>query len=251
VPSDFHRLRDLCALDSTRPYKARGFGVERCKRCFVSPLFCMCTHLTPIDSRHEFVLLLHRNELFKPSNTGQLIAQLLRDYTRAYCWDRTSPSKELLACLNDTSFTSVIVFPSRSEQSDSNEVEVNTSFRPELIKLESNTRYRFIFLDGTWRQASRMFRLSRWLDKFPTLLLTERDGGYRVRKAHKNGLISTAEAAVECLLIGGEPLQAEALSQVFKVFNLRYEGTRRGFSSFEALNERLGLALHGFSDAES
>lgn len=206
---------------STREFLARGKSVRRCESCQLAAFACLCPWRPTMSANCEFVLLMHRDEIFKPTNTGRLIADVLPAQTYVFCWSRTEPAEELLALLKDGRRRCVLVFPAEAASTASNPHEVISTL-PEDDKITT-----FILLDGTWKQSGRMFHLSRWLDTVPCVQLPDvLVRGYSVRKSHQENYLSTAEAAGLCLQMARELRVADALIDYFQLFNLHYLATR-------------------------
>ncbi|HTF83947.1 MAG TPA: tRNA-uridine aminocarboxypropyltransferase, partial [Cellvibrio sp.] len=188
-----------------------------CESCQLASFACLCQWRPQSMSECDFVLLMHRDEVFKPTNTGRLIADIFPENTYAFAWSRTEPSAELLQLLDDPRRQCFIIYPSAES-----ETRAVYSTVPVSDKLPT-----FIFLDGTWKQSSRMFHLSRWLDEVPVLRLPETLlRSYAVRKSHQDNYLSTVEAAALCLQVAGESRQSETLLDYFALFNLHYLATR-------------------------
>jgi DTW domain-containing protein YfiP len=225
MPSEYSnqylRLRSQRLALSTREFLARGKSVVRCESCQLAQFACICPWRPSLSARCEFVLLMHRDEVFKPTNTGRLIADVMPAQTHVFCWSRTEPDADLVALLNDERRRCVVVFPAEAATTAATPREVITEL-PDDNKLTT-----FILLDGTWKQSGRMFHLSRWLERVPCVQLPEAlVRGYAVRKSHQEHYLSTAEAAGLCLQMAREPLAAEALLDYFQLFNLHYVATR-------------------------
>ena len=189
----------------------------RCEFCQLANFACLCQWRPKSMSECDFVLLMHRDEVFKPTNTGRLIADIFPENTYAFAWSRTEPSAELLQLLDDPRRQCFIIYPSA-------ESETRAVYSTVPVSDKSPT---FILLDGTWKQSSRMFHLSRWLDKVPVLRLPETLlRGYAVRKSHQDNYLSTVEAAALCLQVAGESRQSETLLDYFALFNMHYLATR-------------------------
>jgi len=207
--------------ESTTEFSARGKSVVRCSACQLAAYACICAWQPALSSRVEFVLLLHRIEIFKPTNTGRLVADLLPGQTHAFCWSRTSPSQALLDLLADKSRECFIVFPADT-------LEAKAKPRAVFTEMPVNEKIKtFILLDATWKQSGRMFHLSRWLEGVPCVSLpigTLR--GYAVRKSHQDGYFSTAEAAALCFQMAGEHSNSTILLDYFQLFNEHYLATR-------------------------
>ena len=214
----FLRLREQCLAVSTRAFHARGSAMKRCQRCLMSVDFCICAHLTCVSSAVDLVLLLHRDEVFKPTNTGRLIADVLPHNTYAFVWSRTQPCAGLLDILKAPTRACVLAFPSNSESP-----RAQWRLGEPLC---ADKRLTIILPDGSWRQASRMVRLSPYLQRVPSVQVTAPTAEYSVRKAPAEGQLSTAEATVALLRASSQLSAAQALSDYFQVFNERYPLSR-------------------------
>jgi len=219
--NQYLRLRARRLAESTREFLARGKSVVRCEHCQLAVFACICPWCPELKARCEFVLLMHRNEVFKPTNTGRLIADVLPHQTHVFCWSRTEPAQELMDLLGDIRRRCVIVFPSDANEAGSTSRAL-VSALPDDGKITT-----FILLDGTWKQSGRMFHLSRWLEAIPCVVLPEAlVRGYAVRKSHQEHYLSTAEAAGLCLEMADETHVANALQDYFQLFNQHYLATR-------------------------
>lgn len=219
--NQFHLLRARCLAESTREFAARGKSVVRCEACLLAVYACICPWKPQLKSGAEFILLLHRLETFKPTNTGRLIADLLPLQTHAFCWSRTEPEQALLALLCDPNRQCFLVFPADSP-------EAKAKPRASFSEIPGNGKQAtFILLDGTWKQSSRMFHLSRWLEQIPCVVLPQGGArGYAVRKSHQEDYLSTAEAGALCLQMMGEGNNSQVLLDYFQLFNEHYLATR-------------------------
>ena len=219
--NQFLALRSRRLAEATREFLARGKSVIRCEDCQLAAYACICQWRPTLKTRSEFILLMHRDEVLKPTNTGRLIADVLPAHTHVFCWSRTEPDDELVKLLNDSQRRCVIVFPEEANEAATNSRELVSALP---MDEQINT---FVLLDGTWKQSGRMFHLSRWLDVFPCVVLPDADGrGYAVRKSHQDNYLSTAEAAALCLRTANEPTASEVLLDYFQLFNLHYLATR-------------------------
>lgn len=237
--TSFQQLRERCIADSTTQFSARGKSVIRCEHCQLAVYACICAWQPRLTAGVEFVLLLHRIEIFKPTNTGRLIADVFPTQTHAFCWSRTAPEAALLALLSDPARQCFLVFPADTPDAKAKAREVFTSI-PHNSKLKT-----FILLDATWKQSGRMFHLSRWLEGVPCISLPEGAlRGYAVRKSHQEDYFSTAEAAALCLQMAGEQANSNALLDYFQLFNEHYLATRGCYPPVQGdLHQRL-LAMN-------
>jgi len=235
-----HQLHQYRKSLSTTTYKARGQRVVRCELCQLAKQYCICS-LAPqkgdIDTKAGFLFLMYDTEVLKPSNTGKLIADLIPD-CYAFLWSRTQTNQELLKVLSDDKWQPFVVFP--QEYADA-ERKVFTN----KVSSENGKRPLFIMLDGSWREAKKMFRKSPYLDKFPIVsfdakaVLTTKskladeqmtsyspvgnDSRYTVRKTELEHQFSTAEVGARVLDMLGEHDNAHLLDLWFDVFNFQYQ----------------------------
>lgn len=205
-----------------REFKARGSFVTRCDHCQLPILNCLCPYQVKAESHAQVWLITHPIEHFKPTNTGRLIRDVITT-TQVFTWYRTAPDAQLAALLKDPRYAPFVIFP--DDQPD---------YADRVVGIEAVHSAKeqaripvFIILDGTWRQARRMFRKSAYLDALPVLpLRTERETRYRLRKPASKAHLCTAEVAIELLRQGGDTVAADVLDDYFEVFNDSYAASR-------------------------
>ncbi len=251
-----HQLHQFRKSLSTTTYKARGQRVIRCPLCQLAKQFCICAMGAKegeVSSNAGFLLLMYDTEVLKPSNTGKLIADLVPD-TYAFLWSRTTKNDELQAVLDDEKWQPFVVFPQEYAQE-------NRPVETQHINCSTGKRPLFIMLDGSWREAKKMFRKSPYLDKFPLVSFDPKlfsgsqlprskssesklaesaslkgevlpiieqtpvgeNSRYTVRKTELAHQFSTAEVAARVLAMSGEHDNAHLLDLWFDVFNYQYQ----------------------------
>ena len=226
------------AYDSNAPRKpfiARGSRINRCLSCLLPKKRCICCEKPLVESKAVFWLLTHHDELYKPTNTGRLIVDAIKG-SRVFEWSRTEPEQCFIDALQNPDYYPCIVFPS-GEGYENRMISANT------ITAQNKTPA-FIILDGTWRQARRMFRLSRYLDHLPVIQAESAfKSGYHLRQAAEEHHLCTAEVGVSMLQDINDTLGAEALGAYFQLFNAEYLQARRSVdTSDESLLARERLA---------
>lgn len=223
---DGHREHDSAIAQphpASRPFKARGSFVTRCETCRLPALNCLCPYRMSADSESRFWLLTHPLEHNKPTNTGRLIGDVL-DTTEVFTWYRAVPDATLLERLDDPRFAPFIVFP--DDQPDYAERVVGPGAVGDAK--HAGRIPVFIILDGTWRQARRIFRKSPYLERLPVLPLhSTRLTRYHLRKPASASHLCTAEVAVELLRQSGDAEAAATLDDYFDAFNDSYAASRR------------------------
>lgn len=219
MPNAFFQLRAQAQARATRPFLARGIAARRCERCLLAQALCICPWRVSKASQVDLVLLLHRDEIFKPTNTGRLIADVLPEQTLAFEWSRTEPPAELLALLSDPMRLCVVIFPAAPD--------ADRPVYRQAPPVPEGKVLTLILLDATWKQASKMFRASPWLSKVPVWSVEGgAPGNYRIRQAARAGQLATAEAAALVLQQCGEQAAAGTLLDYFTVFHSHYSAMR-------------------------
>lgn len=211
-----HKLIEHRKSISTRPFRARGAKVDRCIHCCIATPFCICEYQPDIKTDIAVLLLMSENEVLKPSNTGRLIADTVKQ-TFCFQWSRTQPDAELLALLNRSDYQPVIVFPEEYVENPNRVVKDSSSLR------DSGKTLLLIFLDGSWREARRMFRKSSYLDNLSVLSVKpEKVSEYIMRSSQNENHLSTAEVASLVMEQLGEQKAARVLSSWFETFRESY-----------------------------
>jgi DTW domain-containing protein YfiP len=77
-------------------------------------------------------------------------------------------------------------------------------------------------LDGTWREAKKMFK-SPSLATLPVLgIQPEQASNYRLREAAHEHQLCTAEVGIEILRLAEDYVAADALDEYFNIFREAY-----------------------------
>lgn len=217
APNAVARLRDQRIDEGIRPIQARGWRAPRCSACRVIESHCLCAWRPSVETRSGVCLIMTSKEVFKPSNTGWLIADVVRD-NHAFIWSRTDVDEQLLALLNDPQWQPYLVFPGEY---------VEPSRVTHTVDFDHSKRPLFILLDATWTEARKIFRKSPYFDRLPILsLLPDRLSRYRLRRSTRSEHLCTAEVAALCLELAGDSDAASALDAYFDVFSQHYLGAK-------------------------
>lgn len=203
-----------------RAFRARGSFVKRCDDCRLPASHCICRFkpvLSEPDQAAEFWLLMHPDEVHKPTNTGRLIADCMPG-TRIFTWHRKEPPAGFVELCRDPAYAPMLVFPAPPDRYEERLLE-----RPP----ETNAKPVFILLDGTWQQAGKMFRLTHYLQHLPVLSLSpDYRSQYRLRRSVHAGQLCTAEVAAELLDVVGATDAALRMHSYLTVFSDHYSAAR-------------------------
>ena len=209
-------LRTQQLAKATRVFNARGSKVKRCEQCLLPATDCICASKPSVSSRSAFCFIMYTGECYKPSNTGRIIADVITD-NHAFVWDRTKPDATMLALLSDARYAPIVVFPQQYAEAKRC---INSPL--ELTAVQSGKIPLFVMLDGTWREAKKMFK-SSYLANLPVLgIQPEQSSRYQLREAAHLHQLCTAEVAVEVLKLANDSSAAAALAEYFAVFRSAY-----------------------------
>lgn len=231
APHAVARLHAERKARSAKPFLARGgTHLPRCAACRLPLRYCLCAQCATRHATHAGVcLLMHDAEPLKPTNTGWLVADAVAD-TFAFGWARTAVDPALLALLADPQWQPFVVFPPDGLAPE----RVRHAALPQPCaelpghQGAATRRPLFVLLDGTWSEASKMFRKSPYLDRFPVLSLQpDAPSRYGLRHASNAAHLCTAEVAALCLQQSGDVAAAHALRQWLAAFSRRYLQARR------------------------
>jgi DTW domain-containing protein len=209
-------LRSRELAKALRPFRARGSKVIRCQACLLPAVHCLCAERPEPSSTSAFCFLMYTGEAFKPSNTGRLIADIAHD-NYAFLWDRTRPDPAFLSLLNDKHYSPIVVFP--GQYAEEKRCITIPSAAPGVSR---GKKPLFIMLDGTWREAKKMFK-SPCLADFPVLGIdSEHASAYRLREAAHHYQLCTAEVGIAILRLNGEQAAADIMQTYFAAFRRLY-----------------------------
>jgi len=209
-------LREKEKLNVHRPFVARGSKLKRCSSCMLAVHHCICSLRPLVETTCAFCFIFYRGEVFKPSNTGRLVADVVAD-NYAFQWQRTELEPALKSLLENPDYSPIVVFPQEYAQLE------NCINQPsDVEKLKPGQKPLFIVLDGTWREAKKMFR-STYLHGLPVLgVQSQQASNYQLREAAHAHQLCTAEVSAAVLRLNDEPEAAASLECYFDVFRERY-----------------------------
>jgi DTW domain-containing protein len=161
---------------------------------------CVCALCVPIATRTRIVLVIHRAEIRKPTNTGHIAALCLPHSEIHVRGHEGAPSAPI--AWGDTQ--PVLLFP----HEDAQPIESLDLRRPVTL----------VIPDGNWRQASKVRARVPGLRAIPCVRVGAAEPSrYRLRsEAHAHGL-ATMEAIARALGVLEGPAVRRALEHVFDV----------------------------------
>lgn len=187
---------------------------ESCNNCGLPTVNCICNLAEKIKTDAHFWFLTSAKEFNRPSNTARLMKLLNPEATEIYLWERTKKPIELISKINSGNYEVYLLFPAEDEELKNRQV----SYR-RAGKIPA-----FIILDGTWKEARKIYRKSEYLKNLSIISL-EPVGNSRfdLRKGADLGNLCTIEAAIEILKLNGEGVNATKTEKYFKLFLRSYK----------------------------
>ena len=179
----------------------------RCPRCRVHASLCVCALLPRIETRTHLILVVHRREERKPTNTGRLAIECLSNSQAIVRGHESSPTEPFAW---DGSTQPLLLFP-------------HADALPIARFAASERPITLIVPDGTWRQAAKVRTRVPGLGDVPCVSLEpEAPTMYRLRHETRDGGLATIEAIARALgvLEGGH-----VRSTLEKVFRAMVERT--------------------------
>lgn len=179
----------------------RDNGEVRCTRCRMHQSLCVCASMPRLETRTRLLLVIHRYEDRKPTNTGRLATECLVNSEVLVRGHRDAPSPPLSF---DPSTEPLLLFP-------------HPEATPLTARPAGARAVTLIVPDGNWRQASKVRNRVPGLRDIPCVTLPpDAPSIYQLRaEAHALGL-ATVEAIARAFGILEGPSVREALERVLR-----------------------------------
>jgi DTW domain-containing protein len=197
----------------------------RCEKCQLPLELCACSLMPSYDLPTRLVLLLHAQELKKPSNTGQLATRVLKNSELRIRGAADRTPLDLEGLFDDNYETALLALHPNAQ-------ELNSDYVAKQKK-----PLRLLVPDGTWTQASRL--ASKLQKKFPDLpmvkLKADTPSMYRLRTEHDPNGMATYEAIARALgVLEGQKIREE-MEKFFLIFSDRMLYTRGKLKKHEVM----------------
>lgn len=166
----------------------------RCQGCGLSDSLCVCSSLPVLAPATRIVILAHRVELAKSTNTGRLVARMLGERAVLQLHD-AEWQPEL------SSQGAYVLFPADDAQP---------------LEHVADRIQTLIVPDGTWAQTRRLARKHPGCKDLPKVCLTDAPrSAYALRRARLHGGLCTLEAVAHALRVLEGNTCADTLMTVF------------------------------------
>jgi len=191
-----------------------GNAKQRCTECDSSLTLCMCAVLPRLELRTKVVLVIHRHELLRSSNTGMLAVRALVNSAVRIRGESREPLD--LGDLLIPQYRSLLYYPS------SDAVELT----PELVGQDSRP-IQLIVPDGTWRQARKIHsRQLELKDLLRVKISTPNESTFQLRaQSRPEGMATLLAIAAALKVVEGDAVATE-LMQLYQARVARTLGAR-------------------------
>ena len=205
-------MRDRPLSDPPPPLGGRdlrGWRLPRCGGCGLPDALCLCAELPSLAVRTRVVVVMHRIEALRSTNTGRLAARMLSGASARVRGDRDVPTEPA------PEGRRLVLFPLEGA-------------RP-LARDDAGDDLVLVVPDGTWSQARRIHRRDPASRGAETVTLPAAGpSAYDLRRGAREGGVCTLEAVAAALgVLEGEAVEA-ALRGAFVAWRERAVRARQG-----------------------
>jgi DTW domain-containing protein YfiP len=183
--------------------------VGRCEQCGLHLSLCVCERFPTVQSSAALVVVRHIGELYKPTNTGRWLAQMVPGTVLTPYGQREPPFDASPLERPDVRFCMLFL------REDATVLDAEGLSRLRAA-LEPGQRLGFALLDGTWHQCSRMSRRVPVVRDLPCVALPPGPPSrWGVRTQHDERGLSSFEAGVRLVSLVDGPTRAAPLQAIF------------------------------------
>lgn len=187
---------------------------ESCNKCGLPLINCICRKSAKVRTKAKLWILSSEREFYRPSNTARLLKLINPDSTEIFLWERTKRPEQLIKNINMEDYATFVVFPAETEELEKRKVQFKS-----IEKIPA-----FIILDGTWKEARRIFRKSDFLKGLPIVSIEPNyASNYDLRRGAGEGDLCTIEAAIEILRMNGERYSSQVMDEYYNLFLKSYK----------------------------
>jgi len=190
-----------------------------CNQCGLPTINCICDKSLKIKTEAKIWILSTEKEFYRPSNTARLLTLINKASTEIFLWERTKVPEKLIANLNNEIYDPFLLFPADNYETTMRKVEYKS-----IGKIPA-----FIIIDGTWKEARKIFRRSPYLEKLPIIsLVPDLKSKYDLRRGASPGNLCTIETAIETLKLNEEIENAQIVNDFYTLFLKSYKAGSSG-----------------------
>ena len=181
-----------------------------CNICLCSRSACYCSKLSAFDPKIQFCILIHPLEAKRRIATGRM-SHLTLENSKLIRGEDFSKNSIVNQVISDPNYKSFILYPGAKAKNLSmmSVKDLKLSFGSQPGK-----RLTVFVIDGTWKTARKMLRLSKNLETLPRICFSPPAlSRFRVRKQPRPEFYSTIEAIHHCIELLGPHCEFDTSSR--------------------------------------
>jgi len=186
---------------------------QHCYDCYRPQSSCICCAIKQLPTNATFVILMHKKEYRKTKNGTGHMTHLSLPNSHLFIGIDFSEHEALNALLKDQSVQPYLLYPTTDALNLSQDV----------LKVKEGKRLLFILIDSTWPCSKKIIRLSKNLQKIPTVSFdTTQRSNFAIKTQPQDYCLSTIETTHTILQLlhdqGSECISDHAIKTFLKPF---------------------------------
>ncbi len=172
-----------------------------CYRCFWPQSLCWCGSITPMETRTQFVFLMHPKEFKKEKAATGRLTHLCLTHSRIVTGIGFDADETVQELIHAPGNYPVLLYPGRDAVNLSDSATTGTDLALAPLRTQLGDRTLTVFLlDATWALGRKMLRLSPSLQRLPRIMFTpSAPSRFLIKQQPHPGCLSTLEATHELL----------------------------------------------------
>ncbi len=162
---------------------------DKCYVCYRPKSSCMCKYINPIETKTQFVILMHPKEFKKTKNgTGRFTHNSLKNSSIFIGIDFNN-HVEINNLINNPSNNCFVLYP------DTNSIKLNTQ------NIQENDKTNIIFIiDSTWPCSKKILAVSKNIKALPKISFEHtKSSAFKIKTQPNKYCLSTIESTL-CIL---------------------------------------------------
>lgn len=192
---------------------------NNCSKCGLPIITCICDSIKEVETKAKFIILSSERELYRNTNTANLLKLTNPKSTEIVIWKREKVSQKILNYINSNIYSTYLIFPIINEEMKKRKIQYSKSKKIPV----------FIIVDGTWKEAWKIIRKSDYLKKLPVISLDVKvSSKFSLRRGQEEGNLCTIETAIELLKMNDEYNISKDINKYFELFLESYKAGMSG-----------------------
>ena len=192
---------------------------SNCSKCGLPIITCICGRIKEVKTKAKFIILSSERELYRNTNTANLLKLTNPKSTEIVIWKRDEVSQKIFNYINSNIYRTYLIFPIINEEMKERKIQYSKSKKIPV----------FIIVDGTWKEAWKIIRKSDYLKKLPVISLDVKvSSKFSLRRGQEEGNLCTIETAIELLKMNDEYNISKDINKYFELFLESYKAGMSG-----------------------